>query len=357
MLVQSNGIDLASFAPRHRRAKLPVRFLVLANLGTHKGIPDLLDAAALLAAEADLDGRWRLDIAGDGELRRRIEAEIAANRFGGAVNLLGWIGRSEVLARLADTQVVVLPSRWPENEPVSLLEAIGAGCAQIATDLGGNPELIDDGSSGLLVPHNDPVALGQAMAHYIRHPDLAAQHGAHNRARATLFSQLATIDRLEHFYRAGVACRPAASSDVPLVICGGGWPDLGTAAICANLHWAEGGRRIRLLWHKWATTAAWDRACLVWNWSGDGDPSLTLRALRAGIPILAPTGSSVENALADGFGLAELYRSPVEAVSVLLRASARPTDACTMARAGAAADFATLTSPASSFTLAAARAL
>jgi hypothetical protein len=162
---------------------------------------------------------------------------------------------------------------------------------------------------------------------------------------------------LEHLYRALATAEPAGPSDVPIVICGGGWPDPDTAAICAYLHWSEGGRRIRLLWHKWVTPVAWDRACLVWNWSGDGDPLLIRRALRAGIPILAPAGSTVESALANGFGLAELYRSPVEAVSVLLRAGGRPTDACTVARAGAAADFATLMSPGSSFTLAAARAL
>jgi len=357
IVVQSNGIDLASFAPSRPRTPLPVRFLVLAYLGTHKGIPDLLDAAALLAAEADLEGCWRLDICGDGELRPLIEAQIAANRFGGAVGLLGWVGRNEVLTRLADTHVVVLPSRWPENEPVSLLEAIAAGCAQIATDLGGNTELIDDGLSGLLVPHNDPAALAQAMARYIRQPDLAAQHGAYNRTRANAFDELAAIDRLEHLYRGGAVAEPAASLDPPVVICGGGWPDLNTAAICAYLHWAEGSRRIRLLWHKWVTPTAWDRACLVWNWSGDDDPPLIRRAVRAGIPILAPAGSKVGSALADGFGLAELYRSPVEAISTLLLASARPTDASTAARTSAAADFAALMSPQSSFALGACRAV
>jgi glycosyltransferase involved in cell wall biosynthesis len=348
--VQSNGIDPGSAAPPRDREPLPVRFLTLAHLGEHKGISDLLHAASLLARRRELDGRWRLDIAGEGALRTAIEKRIEEERLGDAVHLLGRIAPTEVLDRLTDTHVVMLPSRWPENEPVSLLEGMAAGCALIATDIGGNPELVDDGISGFLVPPSDPAALAAAMARYIADPELAARHGARSLRNVGALDSSRTIDRLEHFYRAGARAE-SAIADAPIVICGGGWPDLNAADICNYLHCAEGGKRIRLLWHKWAEPAAWRSASLVWNWSGDGDPSLIRRAVRAGIPILAPAGAALETALATGFGLARLYRSSHEAVSVLLGIGFPSGDTFAAARGAVAADLLALMSPRESFAL------
>jgi glycosyltransferase involved in cell wall biosynthesis len=139
--VISNGIDLEPFHGFvRRRDGGPLRFLCSAYLGEHKGIPDLLQAAALLTEEPDLVGGWSLTIAGDGHLRPELETQIASGRFANAVTYLGRVTRDRIIAELASTDVLVLPSRWPENEPVVLLEAIAAGVAQLATDVGGMPE-------------------------------------------------------------------------------------------------------------------------------------------------------------------------------------------------------------------------
>ena len=84
--VISNGIDLEPFHGfARRRDGGPLRFLCTAYLGEHKGILDLLQAAALLTVEPDLVGGWSLTIAGDGHLRPELEAQIASGRFANAV--------------------------------------------------------------------------------------------------------------------------------------------------------------------------------------------------------------------------------------------------------------------------------
>jgi len=349
--VQSNGIDLRAIDPPATRPAPPVRFLVLAYLGAHKGISDLLDAASRLAARPDLAGRWQLDIAGDGDLRPQIEADIAAGRFGGALRLLGRISRAEVLRRLTETHVVMLPARWPENEPVSLLEAIASGCAQIATDVGGNPELVVHGASGWLVPRGDPAALAEAMIGYVMDPELAARHGQYNVRRRHHFDEDATVARIEFLYDRLAAAPRSPPVRRPLVICGGGWPGQDTAAICNVLHWAEGGERVRLLWHAWLPDHAWEQAGLVWNWSAIGDPALLRRSVRTGVPVLAPAGSPAAEVSGYGGSMARLYASAADATRELLaiRGGGRERTGSGTIRSGMVADLVVAASPRDSF--------
>ena len=69
--------------------------------------------------------------------------------------------------------VFVLPSRW-EGLSLALVEAMGAGRAVVATDVGGNPEVVRDGQTGLLVPPNDAGALADALGALARDRDLRA---------------------------------------------------------------------------------------------------------------------------------------------------------------------------------------
>ena len=104
--VISNGIDLEPFHGFvRRRDGSPLRFLCSAYLGEHKGIPDLLQAAALLTEERDLAGGWSLTIAGDGHLRQELETQIASGRFANAVTYLGRVTRDRIIAELASTDV------------------------------------------------------------------------------------------------------------------------------------------------------------------------------------------------------------------------------------------------------------
>ena len=96
----------------------------------------------------------------------------------GTIRFLG--RRPEARAFLALADVVVNPSDV-EGLPVSLLEAMSLGRPVVATAVGGVPDLIEDGVSGLLVPPADPERMGQAVMRVLEDPDLAARLGRRGR--------------------------------------------------------------------------------------------------------------------------------------------------------------------------------
>src|SRR5262249_33665553 len=66
----------------------------------------------------------------------------------------------------------------------TVLEAMATGLPVVATRVGGNPELVEEGINGLLVPRQDPAALAAAISTYLEDPHLAAVHGRSSRQRA-----------------------------------------------------------------------------------------------------------------------------------------------------------------------------
>jgi glycosyltransferase involved in cell wall biosynthesis len=146
-------------------------------------------------------------LVGDGPLREALRSEIRALGLEGAVHLTGF--RTDPEALEAAASVVVLTSRSLEGTPGVLLDALVLGKPIVATNVGGVPEVIEDGISGLLVPIGDADALGAAIARVVRDSSLAARLSAGARARAPMFSIENTVERTIAIYRELLA-EPAA---------------------------------------------------------------------------------------------------------------------------------------------------
>jgi glycosyltransferase involved in cell wall biosynthesis len=159
----ATGIDLERFRPdvpgrlRHELGLGPEVPLVgmISVLRSWKGHGTFFDAAALLLERGERP--LHFVIAGDGpgreELRQRAELE----PWRGRVTLLGH--RDDVPNLLASLDVVVLPSYAHEGIPQIILQAQAMARAVVATNVGGIPEVVDDGANGLLVTPRDPAAL------------------------------------------------------------------------------------------------------------------------------------------------------------------------------------------------------
>lgn len=141
--------------PEQVRAELGLaeRRLVVcvARLAEQKGLPLLLDAAALLR-----DDRVLVVVAGDGPLRDRLQGRIDDERL--PVRLLGW--RDDVPDLLTAADVVVSSAVW-EGQPLAVQQALHAGAAIVATDVGGTREATAD--AAVLVPYGDPQRLAAAV--------------------------------------------------------------------------------------------------------------------------------------------------------------------------------------------------
>ncbi len=319
ILVLSNGIDLQSVPGDQKQASAhgAVRFLWSGYLGEHKGVFVLLDALSQLAQDPEAFRRCFVTIAGDGHLRPKLEAALKSRNLTQQVRFLGRVPRSAVLDLLPATDVCVLTSVWPENEPVTLLEAIASGTAQIASRIGGNPELVEEGHSGLLFNPGDATDLARAMRAYIAEPSLAVAHGKRNLERRTAFDETRTIDKLEAILTRDKTVSAVPSSE-PVVICGSGPPPPQAGILLQHVHdYLLPGMTPRFIWHEWLSEGElWKTASLLWLWDRNGAEALINHALRRGIPILAPLTEWTEG-LTRHYGSVVLYQTYLEALAAL----------------------------------------
>ena len=154
-----------------------------------KGNEDLIAAFAILKDKYP-QKEMKLLLAGEGVDRPQIEALIQQLQLDDDVRLLGFF--EDIPAFLAALDLFVMPS-YHEGLSVSLLEAMAAGCAIIATSIPPNAEPIKHERTGLLVPVAAPEEIAEAATHLIEHPKLAATYGANAQQRILDYY---TLDRM-----------------------------------------------------------------------------------------------------------------------------------------------------------------
>lgn len=182
------GIDVNEFrSDRSARCYLIVG--TASRLEAVKGIATLIDAIAILAAKHP---SIRLEIAGDGSSRSALQH--LAERLGVSENVsfLGW--RTDINSVLQSWGIFIQPS-LDEGFGVSVLEAMASGRPVIASDVGGLRELVLDGTTGFLVPSDNPTALANRIHLLLKDPVLMARMGEAGRRRAQESFSLAEMVR------------------------------------------------------------------------------------------------------------------------------------------------------------------
>ena len=180
-----NGVDTERYAMGDRAAArqalgIPPDWAVAGTVGR---LDPVKDQAGLIRAFAQTanHGKSALVIAGDGPSRRQLEAMVSELAIGDRVRLLG--ERDDVPLILRALDVFVLSSIG-EGISNAILEAMATGLPVIATRVGGNVELVQDGLTGCLIEPRRPDALATALTAYFHDPALARAHGAAGRERA-----------------------------------------------------------------------------------------------------------------------------------------------------------------------------
>ncbi len=154
---------------------------------------ELLIVAAGGVREAFPDARFA--VIGDGELRSNLEARAAAIGLEHAFHFAGW--RSDLEAVYSDLDLCVLCSR-NEGTPVSVIEALTAGCPVVATDVGGVADILGQETWGRLVPPEDPAALAEAIVAILRDPP---DVGSARRIMPARYGVGRLLDDLDALYR------------------------------------------------------------------------------------------------------------------------------------------------------------
>ena len=157
--------------------------LYVGTLSQRKGLPDLIAALELIRVAGH--NNWQLDIVGGSAEVGAAEGQLIRSNVAAAgltESLLGPLDADAVRARLSSADIFVLPS-YLEGQPLAVLEAMAAGLAVVATNVGANPDVIRDGVDGLLVEPGDVGGLADALTRLLTDPPLRSQLGAAARAR------------------------------------------------------------------------------------------------------------------------------------------------------------------------------
>ncbi len=173
----------------------PTTILYVGKLEAHKGA-DLLPAAV-----AAVPGT-RFIVAGTGPLAEQIARECAAR--GVRPELLGERPNDEVIALMRAADALIFPARWEEPLTRTLLESGSVGLPAVALAVGGNPDIIRDGETGLLA--TTPEGLGPALASLLADPARRARMSVAAREHiAANFAEAVVVPRVEALYRELVA--------------------------------------------------------------------------------------------------------------------------------------------------------
>lgn len=194
-VVVPNGIRIEAYVPASSEMRdrllqtlqLPVRTYIIGSVGR---LNQLKDQTTLIRAFREVHTQrsdTALVLVGDGELRDELQRQANEEGLTDHVRFLG--DRSDVPELLQGLDVFALSS-ISEGYSMALLEACAAALPIIATDVGGNREIVHDGESGLLVPAQNPGALATALVALLDDPSLAARLGRAGRTWVELHGSI-----------------------------------------------------------------------------------------------------------------------------------------------------------------------
>lgn len=160
------GLDQAFHSVPAQPVPQAPRLVCVGRLCEQKGQLLLVQALALLKERSVV---CELVLAGDGEMRPQVEAEMARHGLQAQVRITGWIASDQVRDELLNARALVLPS-FAEGLPVVIMEAMALRRPVLSTYVAGIPELVQPGRTGWLFPAGDVQALADAMAECLAAP-------------------------------------------------------------------------------------------------------------------------------------------------------------------------------------------
>jgi sugar transferase (PEP-CTERM/EpsH1 system associated) len=210
-----NGVDSALFHPAERREALPhpnfsaPEHFVIGTVGRMQDVKDPLTLARafvrLMQATPEAEKRLRLVMVGDGPLRERVHALLVQ----AGVDVCAWLPgtRDDVARIMRGLDLFVLPS-LSEGISNTILEAMATGLPVLATAAGGNPELVQEGVTGSLVPRDDPEGMARAIRVYAENAELCRRQGSEaRRAVVSQFGMDAMVNAYMSVYDRALARR------------------------------------------------------------------------------------------------------------------------------------------------------
>jgi sugar transferase (PEP-CTERM/EpsH1 system associated) len=196
-----NGVDTAKFhpGPGHRSGSplhgfTSSRNFVVGTVGRMEAVKDQLVLVRaflhLLGEDQTMRDRLRLVIVGDGSLREQALQMLQE----ADVEQLSWLPgeRADIPEIMRSLDLFILPS-LREGISNTVLEAMATGLPVVATAVGGNPELVDHGTTGTLIPPSHPIAMAEAIRGYVLDRGRVKNHGTAGRKRVEAYFNMESM--------------------------------------------------------------------------------------------------------------------------------------------------------------------
>ena len=180
IIVVKNGVDSYTFMPCIKKDTSQEYILFTGVLRARKGLFDLIQCADYVCK---IKPNTKFMICGRGPFRKKMEMQVKKMGLEKQVIFLGFVARNELIRIFQNATLQVIPSHY-EGMPNTLLEGMSCGLPIVATDIGGNNEVIVSGVNGLLVPKKSPQIMAEAILKLLNNSDLRKRIG--QEARTTI---------------------------------------------------------------------------------------------------------------------------------------------------------------------------
>jgi glycosyltransferase involved in cell wall biosynthesis len=307
-----NGIDVNRFENILKiRGIAGVRFTFIGYFGTHKGIDILLDALPLIGK----NHRFVVNLIGTGELFEKYKQQVKSMGFEDIVKFWGRIDKID--RAYSETDVLILPSIWPENQPVTITEAMASRIPVIVSNIGGNPELIEDGNTGYLFEPANPRDLASKMLEFISNPGKIITFGdnAHSKIKSNTFEN--QISKIIKIYNDKVVIRKRQMQEETLVACIGHNISPMCAKAMRSILNNKLKNQFRFLPIEWLQKDQVPLAKLLWIVGDDINAKDVTEELKNKIPIIVPENNAKLKALCIEWNCGLYYRDDIEAEACL----------------------------------------
>ncbi len=244
-----NGIDVEKYDKLVKKPSDKLRITFVGYFGVHKGIADLIKAVGKIK-----DERIQINLVGSGDEQNNYRQIAAEHGVLNQIKFWGKIPNEEVIDVYAETDIYCLPSIWPENQPVSITEAMACGIPVIASAMGGNKELVKDGVTGRIFKAADVDALAECISGYLNDPQSIKDMGAAGKSVMNDNSFKQQVKKIAALYNEEAAYQIESSRGI-LAVKGMRWPD--GVSHCTSLD------TLCLDWIQTKEEMAQIRACLI----------------------------------------------------------------------------------------------
>ncbi|MHB8163130.1 MAG: glycosyltransferase family 4 protein [Methanoregula sp.] len=182
IIVIRNGVDESVFYPPSCKGNEKY-ILYTGRLSHRKGLFDFIESAQWVLKDHP---NIHYIIPGKGELQDQLKSKVKQMGLEAKIKFLGFLDKEQIITLYQNAIIFVMPSHY-EGLPTVLLEAMACGLPVIATDIGGNNEVITSYQNGILVPPKSPVELAKAIEILLHDEDLRRRLG--NNARDTIIRE------------------------------------------------------------------------------------------------------------------------------------------------------------------------